>query len=158
LHVLPTQETIDQLADRIEQAFSRRFAAWNRGCSTHRVWAAAAVNLWAAHQEIPEVPLDPELFVASQPIHETHSDPWTSLTQGDAVQRYAHQVRHIVHLLQAELARELARADRLIDKGVELSRIVVTRKSRLSALGCYIVALRAGRNDLPLCADSHPNS
>jgi hypothetical protein len=148
LHVLPTQETIDELAGRIEEAFHRRCASWNRGCSTPRVWAAAAANLWRAHQEIPEAPIDPELFVAAQPIHQTYSDPWTDLTQPEAVERYAHQIRRIIGLLQTELARELARAERLISKGTKLSRIVLARKSRLSALGSYIVALRAGRSDL----------
>lgn len=146
--MLPTQETIDELAGRIEQAFHRRCTAWNRSCSTPRVWAAAAVNLWRANQEIPEVPIDPELFVASQPIHETYSDPWTDLTQVEAARRYTRQVQRIIRLLQAELARELARAERLIAKGIELSRVVSARKSRLSALGCYIVVSRAGRSDL----------
>lgn len=146
--MLPTQKAIDQLAGRIEQAFLRRCAVWNRSCSTQRVWSAAAANLWRAHQENPWLPLDPELFVASQPIRGAHSDPWTDLTQEAAIHRYTRQVRRIVLLLRTELSQELARADRLIGRGIELSRIVAARKSRLSALGCYILVLRAGRNDL----------
>jgi hypothetical protein len=146
--VLPTQETIDRLASRIERAFYRRCVSWNIGCSTDRVWAAAAVNLWSAHQKMAGIPLDPELFVASQPIGGLNSDPWTALTESDAVQRYVRQVRAIIRLLRSELTREVSRANRLISRGVELSRVVTNRKLRLSALGCYIVALRAGRGDL----------
>jgi hypothetical protein len=112
------------------------------------VWSAAAVNLWRAHQEIPDLPVDPELFVACQPIHIAFPDPWGTLTQDRAIRRYARRVRAIVRLLRAELRQELALVERLVRKGIELSRIVSSPKIQLSALGCYIVVLRAGRDDL----------
>ena len=77
--MLPTQEMIDRLADRIERAFRLKRCNWRRGCSTPRIWSAAATILWQVHCENPEIPLDPELFVASQPIAASFGDPWASL-------------------------------------------------------------------------------
>lgn len=152
-NVLPNQEMIDRLAERIERAFLRRYGSWNRGCSTSRVWSAAAHNLWQVHEESPELPLDPELYVASQSVSSRFSDPWTNLTGAEAKRRFAQHVRKIVRLLHSELSQEVAIADRLMAKGIDITRIVRSRKLRLSALGCYIVVLRAGRGDL--AADFH---
>ena len=79
--VLPTQELIDQLAERIERAYTLRRQRWCRGCSTRRVWSAAALRLWQAHVDDPQLPLDCELYVASQVINESLSDPWSELAQ-----------------------------------------------------------------------------
>ena len=151
--MLPNQEMIDRLAERIERAYLRRCGSWNGGCSTSRVWSAAAHDLWQAHAETPELPLDPELYVASQSVLPGFSDPWTNLTGAEAKRRFAQHVRRIVRLLRSEISQEVAIADRLLGKGIDVSRIVRSRKLRLSALGCYIVVLRAGRDDL--AADFH---
>jgi hypothetical protein len=146
--VLPSQGVLGRLSRRIEQAYSLRHPDWRGGCSTSRLWSAAAGRLWAAHAADPaRVPLDPELFVASQPIAVPFADPWSELTQLDAERRYRSQLRRIVRRLRAELKREVARAERLIGRGRAIDDVLKTA-IRLSALGCFIVALRAGRRDL----------
>ena len=77
--MLPSQEVIDRLATRIERAFTLRSSTWYRGCSTPRVWSAGAMILLQVSMEDPEIPVDPELFVASQPIHGPFADPWNTL-------------------------------------------------------------------------------
>jgi hypothetical protein len=146
--VLPTQETIDRLADRIERAFTLRCSTWYRGCSTSRVWSAAATILWQAQSENPEIPLDPELFVASQPTTAPYADPWTSLAQPEAGHRYRQNIRRIIRRLRAELKREIQRAEDLVHEGRGLVTVLRKRDSRLSPLGRYITAQRAGRPDL----------
>lgn len=142
--VLPTQEIIDQLADRIERAYSLRRSGWYRGCSTRRVWSAAALCLWQAKESDPTLPLDSELFVASQPIEGPVGDPWTELAQPAAGRRYRRQVHRIVSRLRAELAREVLRAERRMEDP-QVDPSALARDSRLSPLGCYIAAHRVGR-------------
>jgi hypothetical protein len=146
--VLPTQETLDRLAERIERAFTLRRSNWYRGCSTPRVWTAAATILWEVQCENPTIPLDPELFVASQPMTAPFADPWTNLAQPEAGQRYRQSVRRIIRQLRAELKREVRRAENLLREGRGLSTILRTRDARLSPLGLYITAHRAARPDL----------
>jgi hypothetical protein len=146
--VLPTQETIDHLAERIERAYALRRAGWDGGCSTRRVWAAAALRLWEAHVEDPALPLDSELFVAAQAITGTLGDPWQELAQADAGRRYRLQVRRIVYRLRRELSREVRLAESRLQEGLPLTLTALSRDRRLSPLGCYIAAHRMGRLDL----------
>jgi hypothetical protein len=147
--VLPTQEVLDQLAARVERAYGLRRPRWWRGCSTSRVWYAAALRLWEAHAADPQhVPLDAELYVASQPIAVPLSDPWTELAQPEAARRYRSAVRRIVRQLRAELRREINLAERLIRRGAGISALFRRKSNRLSPLGCFMVALRAGRPDV----------
>lgn len=145
--MLPTQEMIDRLADRIERAFRLRRCNWRRGCSTPRIWSAAATILWQVHCENPEIPLDPELFVASQPIAASFGDPWASLAQAEAGQRYRHNVRRIIRRLRSELSREVRRAEDKLRQGHRLGALIRRHDLRISPLGLYITALRAGRAD-----------
>jgi hypothetical protein len=146
--VLPSQGVLGKLSQRIEQAYGLRRPDWRGGCSTARLWSAAAERLWAAHASDPaEIPLDAELFVAAQPIAAPFADPWSELAQPDAGRRYRSQVRRIVRRLRAELKREVARAETSIGRGREITD-VLNANGRISALGCFIVAIRAGRGDL----------
>jgi hypothetical protein len=139
---------LGKLSRRIEQAYGLRHPNWRGGCSTSRLWSAAAARLWAAHAASPgEIPLDAELFVASQPIAAPFADPWSELTQPDAGRRYTSQLRRIVRRLRAELKREVTHAETLIERGREIDD-VLKDGDRISALACFIVALRAGRADL----------
>jgi hypothetical protein len=144
--VLPTQEIIDHLADRIERAYLLRRSGWYRGCSTRRVWSAAALCLWQAKESDPTLPLDSELFVASQPLDSPAGDPWTELAQPEAGRRYRRQVRQIVSRLRNELAREVLRAERRMEDP-QVSPSALARDRRLSPLGCYIAAHRIARLD-----------
>jgi hypothetical protein len=146
--VLPTQVVLDHLAGRIEQAYGLRRPDWWGGCSTARVWFAAAERLWGAHAADPTgVPLDAELYVASQPIATRYADPWSELAQPESARRYRSQLRRIVRRLRSELNREVSRAERLMRRGSEICE-VLKEEGRISPLGCLIVALRAGRADL----------
>jgi hypothetical protein len=146
--VLPTQDVIDHLADRIERAYSLRRPQWWRSCSTRRIWSAAALRLWQAHVDDSQLPLDSELFVASQPISSALSDPWSELTQPEAARRYRTQVRRIIRRLRSELEREVELAEQWIRQDQEIRATVLVKNSRLSPLGCYIAAHRSGRADL----------
>jgi hypothetical protein len=147
--VLPTHEVLDQLAARVERAYGLRKPGWRRGCSTSRVWHAAALRLWEAHARHPgQIPLDAELFVASQPISVSLADPWTELAHPESARRYQSAVRRIVGQLRAELKRELRLAERSIRQGREIGAVLNRMNRRISPLGSYILARRAGRDDL----------
>ena len=147
--VIPTQEVIDNLASRIEAAYRLRSPRWSGGCSTARVWDRAALYLWHAHVEAPEsVPLDAELYVASQDIAVRFANPWLDLARPEAIRRYRCRIDLIVRRLRAELKKEIGRAERAIRQGDALQKILRPRSGRLSPLGCYITALRADRHDL----------
>jgi hypothetical protein len=144
----PSQVVVDQLSSRIEQAYGLRRPDWQGVCSTARVWNAAAERLWAAHAADPlRVPLDAELFVASQPIAAHFADPWSELTQPESARRYRSTLRRIVRRLRGELKREVNRAERLIGRGRDIRELLETSR-RISPLGCFIVAVRAGRAEL----------
>ncbi len=146
--MLPTQELIDHLSDRIERAYILRRPRWCRGCSTRRVWSAAALRLWQAHLDDSRLPLDCELYVASQTITPALSDPWSELAQPEAAIRYRSRVLWIIRQLRSELRREVRLAERRIleDDGIRASSL--STNGRLSPLGCYIAAQRAGLTEL----------
>jgi hypothetical protein len=146
--VLVTQETIESLAERIERAYRLRRSCWYRGCSSSRVWSTAASLLVQLHQDEPTIPLDPELFVAVQPDDTAFNDPWNELIQPVAVRRYRDRLRGIIRRLRAELRGEVRSAERRICRGDAIDTVFVSRGSRISPLGCYIVAVRAGCDDL----------
>ena len=111
--MLPSQVVLAKLSRRIEQAYGLRRPDWRGGCSTPRLWSAAAVRLWSTHAADPSgIPLDAELFVASQPISVPFADPWSELTQPDCARRYRSQLRKIIRRLRAELKREVRRAEK----------------------------------------------
>ena len=107
------------------------------GVLRRRVWYAAAERLWEAHAADPAtVPLDAELFVASQPIAVPFADPWSELAQPEAARRYRSTLRRIVRRLRAELKREVGRAERLIRRGREICE-VLKAEGRISAVGVF---------------------
>jgi hypothetical protein len=95
--------------------------------------------------EDAQLPLDSELFVASQPISSALCDPWSELTQPESARRYRTQVRRIIRRLRFELEREVALAERSIRQNQEVHAAVLVKNRRLSPLGCYIAAHRSGR-------------
>jgi hypothetical protein len=104
--------------------------------------------LWQAQHENPEIPLDPELYVASQPIDREFCDPWTCLADEEAGRRYKLRVRQIIRRLRCELRREIDRAERLVEAGQSLESILRVRPSRFSPLALYIVAHHLGGPEL----------
>ncbi len=143
--MLPSLRQIDDLAGRIESAYYLRGTEWRRGCSTSRVWQEAAFQLWRIHASDPAmIPLDPELYVASQPRDEGFRDPWSELACPAAARRFRGQVRRIVRSLSRELRLEVKRAERLCTAKDAEERL--SGDERFSPLGCYIAAVR---RDLP---------
>jgi hypothetical protein len=149
--VLLSQTALDRLSRRIVEAYGLRRPDWRGGCSTSRVWNAAALRLWETHAADPgKVPLDPELFVASQPIAVPFADPWSELAGPEAAKRYRSTLRRIIGRLRGELKREVYRAERAIARGRDICGLLKAG-GRISALGCFIVAVRAGQTDLAAC-------
>lgn len=146
--MLATQDMIELLAKRIERAYGLHRHGWNPGCSTTRVWALAASILIEAHRADPALPLDPELYVASQTREGSFADPWKELTQPSSVRRYRCRVRRIIRALKAELCGEVQRAERLVGRGSAIEDILLEESRSLSPLGRFIAAQRAGRYDL----------
>ena len=146
--MLVTQRVIDRLAERIERAYRLRRPRWQPAGTSPGAWAVAASMLSRLHQENPDVPLDPELFVAAQQNNPAFPDPWVELTQPDACRRYAAHVRRIVRGLRAELAREVARAERRVAGGESVQEVLTSKDRYLSAMGRFIAAQRAGRPSL----------
>jgi len=146
--MLASQKELDRLATRIQLAYRRRGLRWDDGRSTSRVWTAAAMVLWQAHLDDAEVPLDPELFVASQPMKSGVADPWLDLVGDHAKDAYQRRVHQIIHMLRDELRRELRFAGRLVRKGRPLRDVLFDPNPRLSPLGRYLLAQRASRSDL----------
>jgi len=113
------------------------------------VWDRAAFYLWQAHAEAPaSVPLDAELYVASQNISSRFANPWFDLARPEAIRRYRSRVNQIVRQLRAELKKEIRRAERAIRRGDAIHEVLKPGGRRVSPLGCYITALRADRADL----------
>jgi hypothetical protein len=148
VNVLATQKTIDNLAERIERAYRLRRPDWRGVCSTSRIWSVAAMNLLQVHESDPSLPPDPELFVAAQPGDARFADPWLELTRPEAARFYRRGVRSIVRRLKRELSAEVEHAESRIGSGEGISRVLRSKSPRLSPLGRYIVALRAGRKVL----------
>jgi hypothetical protein len=118
------------------------------------VWSASASALIEAHWANPHLPLDPELFVISQPQCPAIADPWGDLVGPSAVKRYRRRVARIVRRLRSELRAELRLVRLRSARGVELESQVVQGGRGLSPLGRYVAAIRLGRPDLaPLLRD-----
>ncbi|MCA1684390.1 MAG: hypothetical protein LC745_00085 [Planctomycetia bacterium] len=98
-----------------------------------------------AREDDVSLPLDPELYVASQPCETPFPDPWFDLTARGAVGCYRARVNEIVKRLRGELSGEVRYAEGRVGRGEALARVLLTRSRRLSPLGCFIVAHRAAR-------------
>jgi hypothetical protein len=146
--MMASQAEIESLAERVERAYRLRRPNCYRSVSTPGVWTTAAALLYRIHQDDPEIPIDPELFVAVQPSHPSFSDPWGELTQPVAARRYVQLIRKIVRGLQSELRTEVLRAEVRVRRGETIDQVIRTRNKNLSPLGCFIVTLRSGRPDL----------
>jgi hypothetical protein len=149
--VLATQAALEGLAERIERAYRLRCSGWYRGCSTARVWSTAAAILVQLHQEDPSLPLDPELYVAVQPVLAPGTgfdDPWVRLTQASSARCYRRRVREMIRRLRTELRGEVRFAERRVGRGEAITKVLLSPHQRISPLGCYIAAVRADRIDL----------
>jgi hypothetical protein len=147
VHVFPSQETIIGLADRLEQAYLRRYPDWSPARTSRGIWTAAAAALSMLHRNVPSVPVDPELFVAVQPAR-AWADPWADLVQDSALRRYRRHVRRIVAQLRDEIRDEVRAAERRVRRGSTLAAVLADSGGRFSALGRYVLARRAGQDEL----------
>lgn len=146
---LGIMSALDSLAGRIERASLRRRPDWARpGCASP-VWSAAAEALLRQHRAEPWLPLDPEFYVAAQPMAGATADPWQELACGEASVRYERAVRRAVAGLRRELRMEVRRAERRIAAG-ESARQVIARPDPRgpSAMARSILACRHGLPEL----------
>ena len=146
----PTLETIDRVAGRIEAAYRRRFPDWSDVGSTPGVWESAARRLFETDSGMVGLPIDPELYGASQIPGRLGPEPWADLTQSRSLTRYRRCLRGIILQLRRELRVEIARAECRMLRGVSLDELLETEGARLSPLSCYILSHRLGRADLAL--------
>ncbi|MDG3006683.1 hypothetical protein [Paludisphaera mucosa] len=112
------------------------------------MWSAAAMILWQCRMDDPEVPVDPELYVASQRVDRDAPDPWADVASPQAAERYRKRIQRIVRQLRSELNHEIRLAEGMILRGRPLGDVLGSRNSRISPLSRYIVAQRALRRDL----------
>ena len=148
--LLSTQEVIDALITRIERAYRLRRPEWHGGCSSSRIWAAVASGLIEASAADPSLPVDPELFVASQSLASSFPDPWSELTGVESICRFRDRVEWIVRGLRKELTDEVRVAETRIASGQSISKVLGSGSRRISPLARYIVASRASRQHLTL--------
>jgi len=146
--VFATMIITRSLALRIREAYVRRRPWWPATDPFTPVWAIAATSLIEAHQADPRLPLDPELFVASQPGDDGLADPWGDLVGTVAVRRYRGRIIRIVRRLRRELLAELRTIRVRVRHGQPLGRLLLRGGHGLSPLGRYVFAVRAGRDDL----------
>ncbi len=150
--MIPSQDVVGPLADRIERAYCRRHPQWLGLGLTPGVWVAAATRLLEAGEDDRNLPVDPELFVATQKVGRSRLDPWTELTQPRSLKNYLGAIRRIVAQLRGELRDEFRRGESRLLRGESLDQILASNDARISPLSGYILAHKAGRLDLALLA------
>ena len=143
-----SQSDIDSIAERIESAYRRRHHQWPGLALSPGVWESAASTLLQLSIDRPNIPIDPELFVAVVAESGSTPDPWSELTQRRSRNRYLKALRRIVGQLRRELTEELRVAARLISQGQSLDEVLDAPSLPISPLARFILAWRAGRLDL----------
>ena len=86
--------------------------------------------------------------MASQEIDEALGDPWSELAQPAAAKRFRARVHRILDRLRSELSREIRLAERMIREEGKAFFLARTEKNRISPLGYYIAARRAGMPEM----------
>ena len=147
--MISSQDDIEQLADRIQRAYRRRYPDWNSVGLTPGVWDSAAARLLEAAEFEPAIPIDPELFVAVQVKRGTRHDPWAELTQSCSLRFYLRALERIVSpTSRGSSSRKSDGPRAALLRGMTLDQLPVAESSRISPLSLYILAHRAGRHDL----------
>lgn len=144
----PQRMLKDSLVRRLEQAYRLRHPDWRDSCRSDRVWSVAANILIEVNVQDPSIPVDPELYVAAQPLSTHWADPWAELACPAAARRFRRQVRQMILTLRNEIRREVRRAEAKMRHGIGVESVLLPSNHSLTALGCFIVAHRAGRADL----------
>ncbi len=134
--------------ERIRTAYLLRRPWCSGAFPRSAVWMAAASNLISAHRRDPDLPMDPELFVASQRSRGGVADPWSELTHSRSIDRYRRRVQIIVRQLRRELLGEIRWVHRRLERGLPLDSVLKRRTESLTPLGRYVTAVRCGRDDL----------
>lgn len=141
-----TTTTIRNLAARIETSYYQRHEAGT--IIPDRAWSIAARMLLAARQFDPELPIDPVLFVACVAPRSAGPSAWKCLIRRRAIRTYVLGVRAVVRGLRRELEREVKRVEARVLRGQPIEMLLTWPSSRVSPLGRYIAAHRAGRPEL----------
>jgi hypothetical protein len=143
------RDTIANLAERIERAYRLRHSpTYQHRPEDDRVFVGAAAVLIRLHQLDSTMPLDPELFVASQTVTSAHPNPERDLIRPEAFERFRLRVRRIIRGLHKELAQELKWLQAQLEMGLTLEQALALPTTRMTPMGRYIAAHRAGCLDL----------
>ncbi len=108
-------------------------------------WIRSAVALVAANKLEPLIPIDPELFIASQFDNGESSVPED--VEG-AVARYKSSVMRTICKLRQELSEELKWLTSASRRGMSVERLIRTHSRKITPLSLYIHAQRMNRDDL----------
>ena len=82
--------------------------------------------------------------MAVQPDDSAFPDPWSELAHPSSTSRYRDRIRTMIRRLRDELRAEVRAAEKQIGRGESIGDVLKARNERISPLGCYIVARRAG--------------
>lgn len=145
---MTSQKTLDRSAEMIKQAYLRQNSGYSPSSCSSEVWVAAAMRMHQVAEENLGIPVDAELFVASQVYRGFRRDPWTELTQAGASRNYRQAIRKIVGLLEKEISREIRWATRKMESGASLDGLMASAKTKLSPLSKFYFAREFGRSDL----------
>lgn len=143
---MTTCNNVLEIAIRLESAFSK-FHPVSRVRSeiSPDYWIRSAVALLAANRSEPMIPIDPELYVASQFENGERAIPEEV---EDAVSRYKSSVLRTICKLRQELSEELKWLTSASRRGHSVERLIRTHSRRITPLSLYIHAQRMNREDL----------
>lgn len=146
--VITTQNSLDQLAVRLQRAYERRHPHWLSTGLTPGVWTAAASRLLDVGVNQPKLPIDPELFVAVQDYKTFRRDPWRELTQAGSSHVYRQSILQIVKQLKVELRKELRWARRYLEKEGSLDQMLACPRPKVSPLVKLLLCHQQNRPEL----------
>ena len=140
-----SQTLISILSSRIISAYLRSRREGDGELSTKKAAMAAAALLLQTHLDDEAVPLDPELYVASQSKRSRELSPWFDLATPAAAKCYVRCVRKIVRSLRKEIQSEIDRAEEKIGEGESVYHVLMKPDPKLSGMTRYLLAHRFRR-------------
>lgn len=143
---MTTCNNVLEIAIRLESAFTKFLpVSGARSELGPDHWIRSAVALVGANMSDPQIPVDPELYIASQFGIGEFSMP---LDVDEAVERYKSSVLRTICKLREELTEELKWLTSASRRGLSVERLIRTHSRRITPLSLYIHAQRMNREDL----------
>jgi hypothetical protein len=144
--VVTTCNNVLEIAIRLESACTKFLpASRTKAEICPDYWIRSAVALLALNRHETHIPIDPELFVASQYERGALTIPDDV---EDAVARYKTSVMRTICKLKQELSEELKWLTSASRRGLSVERLIRTHSRKITPLSLYIHAQRMNRDDL----------